>query len=92
MKRSRLSRFGVCLLVSGIGVWSCSDPVNDSVGRACRIIVGCGAPSTVGDCIDLLGNETPDCTYCIESSTCADYSSCQRDPSGCRIPPSLLLE
>jgi len=70
---------------------SCSEPVNDSLGRACEVIVGCGVDISKGDCIDVLGGAPPTCTDCIENSACDEYSSCQRDP-GCRIPPELLPE
>jgi hypothetical protein len=68
---------------------SCSDPVDDGLGRACKVIIGCGVEITHGDCIDQLGEEPLECTACIEDSGC-DYSSCQRDPVGCRIPVGLL--
>jgi hypothetical protein len=80
------------LVLGALALSSCSEPVQDSVGRACRVIVGCGVDISVGDCIDLLGGEPQDCTFCIENSQCEEYSSCQREPVGCRIPPQLLLE
>lgn len=94
-ERSSLRRAAVTLvsaLVCASALASCSDPVDDSVGRACEFIVGCGVEISVGECIDVLGGEPPDCTYCIEQSSCSDYPSCQREPVGCRIPPVLLPE
>jgi hypothetical protein len=69
---------------------SCSDPVDDSVGRACNVIIGCGVETTHGDCIDALGTEPLECAECIEDTDGCDYSSCQRSPAGCRIPVQLL--
>jgi hypothetical protein len=80
------------IVLGAVVLSSCSEPVNDSVGRACRVIVGCGVDISVGDCVDLLGGEPQGCTDCIENSRCADYPSCQREPVGCRIPPPLLPE
>jgi hypothetical protein len=88
-------RAGAALAAFALGALalsSCSEPVNDSVGRACKVIVGCGVDTTVGDCVDLLGGEPQGCTSCIENSDCEDYASCQREPVGCRIPPELLPE
>jgi hypothetical protein len=69
---------------------SCSDPVDDALGRACKVIVDCGVDTTHGDCIDALGTEPIECAECIQDSQGCDYSSCQRSPVGCRIPPFLL--
>jgi hypothetical protein len=88
----RAGAASVAFVSAALALSSCSEAVNDSVGRACSVIVGCGVNISVGDCVDLLGGEPQDCTYCIENSRCEDYSSCQREPVGCRIPPQLLPE
>jgi hypothetical protein len=83
-----LLALAACALGS-VALSSCSDPVDDSLGRACKVIVGCGVDVTHGDCIDTLGYETSECIACVEHGKC-DYVSCERDVAGCRIPDSLI--
>ena len=75
------------LLLAAVSALACSGGNDtDAVGLACHVIVDeCGAPTTKGDCVDLVGALPPDCVSCIAGSGC-DFPSCQRTPTGCRIP------
>ena len=78
-------------VVAALAAASCSDANDDSLGTACKVIVDqCHVGPSVGDCIDGLGEQPQECIDCIASSGCADYASCQRLPSGCRIPTAFL--
>lgn len=78
-------------VVTCVAVVSCSDDNGDSLGTACKLIVQqCHVGPSVGDCLDGLGDETEECVACIASSQCGDYASCQRLPSGCRIPIAFM--
>ncbi|HEY2367354.1 MAG TPA: hypothetical protein VGH87_13250, partial [Polyangiaceae bacterium] len=58
-------------------------------GTACRSIVeDCHVGTSVGDCIDELGNLQADCVSCIATQGC-NYATCQR-LAACRIPIDLL--
>lgn len=86
---TRALAVAVFAVAFGLAASSCSDPVEDSIGEACKVITGC-VDISMGQCIDNIGSELPSCTDCIAQSTCSDYSSCQRDVAGCRIPTILL--
>jgi hypothetical protein len=43
----------------------------------------------VGDCLDDLGPLAGDCLGCISSHGC-DYTVCQSDVPGCRLPPQVI--
>jgi hypothetical protein len=79
------------LLVLGIpAAIACSSANDDPVGLACTVIVDqCHATRSMSDCIDGIVGLPPDCIDCIGQSGC-DYPSCQRVPSGCRIPLDLI--
>jgi hypothetical protein len=81
--------FAAMVLLSGT---SCSDDNDDSVGSACKVIVDeCHVGTSMGDCIDAIGPLPLECIDCIAAHhQCNDYTTCQRLPSGCRIPVELM--
>lgn len=73
-----------------ISLASCSDDTSDAIGNACQVIIeDCHAGPSMGDCIDSVGELPEECVDCIASHGC-DYATCQRLPSGCRIPIELM--
>jgi hypothetical protein len=95
MRRSR-ALLGALLstaILCGAAV-SCSDSNDDVVGQACNVMVReCGAHTSVGGCIDSAGDLPADCLDCIShhgADQGCDYATCQRSPSGCRLPVELL--
>jgi hypothetical protein len=85
------------LAVAGLallgGAASCSDPNDDPVGRACRVIVrDCNVMHNESDCIDVVGDLASyeaDCVDCIAHSGCKYFSDCQRSVPGCRLPVDI---
>ena len=82
---------GVAVLAAlWAGAWGCSGAEDDSLGRACHIIVDeCKKGTSVGDCIDALGGMHPDCLDCMTQQGCG-YATCQRLPVGCRLALDLM--
>jgi len=81
---------GAALLSISTVVASCSEGADDSLVRACRVVVEtCHRGPSVGQCLDDLDSLTQDCVDCIGTHEC-DYTKCQAEVAGCRIPPWLL--
>jgi hypothetical protein len=85
-----LAAMGIAILGAAT---SCSDSNDDSVGRACRVIVrDCHVMSNESDCIDVIGDVASyeaDCVDCIAHSGCTYFSDCQRSVAGCRLPTDI---
>lgn len=81
---------GIIFLLALSAFASCSDGGDDSVVRACRVIVdSCKKGDSVGTCIDDLGPLAVDCLGCISGHGC-NYATCQSDIPGCRLPGYML--
>src|SRR5688572_24922855 len=81
---------GIVFLLAFCAFSSCSDGSDDSVVRACKVIVdGCKKGESVGACVDDLGSLASDCIGCISGNGC-DYATCQSDIPGCRLPDYML--
>lgn len=81
---------GLVLFVATSAFVSCSDSGDDSLVRACRVVVEtCHRGPSVGQCLDELGPLAVDCLGCIGAHQC-DYAVCQSDVAGCRLPLDLI--
>jgi hypothetical protein len=69
---------------------SCSGSGDDSVVRACRVIVEtCQRFTSVGGCLDEIGSLSTDCLDCVSTHGC-EYATCQSDVPACRLPGFML--
>jgi hypothetical protein len=86
-----MRRLAGILFVLALGAFaSCSDGGDDSVVRACKVIVqNCKKGDSVGTCLDDLGPLASDCLGCVAAHGC-DYATCQSDIPGCRLPGYML--
>lgn len=76
---------------------SCSDDGPDVLEDACRVVVDdCGVGTSVGACLDDLGNELDACLDCIASGGCDYPSRCGADATDaggeplCVLPPAYV--
>ncbi len=92
MFRLRTAWVGAALFLALSGGVSCSDSNDDDLGTACHnIVVNCHVGTSVGGCIDELGDAGGDCVGCLADQGC-DYPTCQRLVQGCRVPLDLLKD
>jgi hypothetical protein len=86
-----MRRLAGILFLLALGAFaSCSDGGDDTVVRACRVIVqDCKKGDSVGTCLDDLGPLGSDCLGCVAGHGC-DYATCQSDIPGCRLPGYML--